>query len=110
MKTSNQAQVTVSKSRHSYFSFQWKSHFKKGKIVTNTDESIYNQLKENLTHHFFAEVCLNIDLSEKSGNRFIPREWFVVPLHVIDEVIQLLLNGNISNYRYDTEMEKIKLK
>lgn len=39
-----------------------------------------------------------------------PREWFVVPLHIIDEVIQLLLNGNITNYRYDTEMEKIKLK
>ena len=58
----------------------------------------------------FAEVCLNIDLSDKSGNRYILRGWFVVPLNVIDEVIQLLLNGNITNYRYDTEMEKIKLK
>ncbi|MDR7208766.1 GIY-YIG nuclease family protein [Flavobacterium piscis] len=65
---------------------------------------------ENLLHRFFAEACLNIDLYDKSGNRFIPREWFKVPLTVIDEVIELILNQNIVNYKYDFTMTKIILK
>lgn len=68
------------------------------------------QKLEGLIHRFFAEACLDIDLYDKSGNRYIPREWFVVPLHVIDEVIQLLLNGNIVNYRYDIANRKVVLK
>lgn len=68
------------------------------------------QKLEGLIHRFFAEACLDIDLYDKSGNRYIPREWFVVPLHVVDEVIQLLLNGNIVNYRYDIANRKVVLK
>jgi len=68
------------------------------------------QKLEGLIHRFFAEACLDIDLYDASGNRYIPREWFVVPLHVIDEVIQLLLNGNIVNYRYDIANRKVVLK
>lgn len=68
------------------------------------------QKLEGLIHRFFAEACLDIDLYDKSGNRFIPREWFVVPLTVIDEVIQLLLNGNIVNYKYDVTNRKVILK
>lgn len=65
---------------------------------------------ESLIHRFFAEACLDIDLYDKSGNRYIPREWFVVPLNIIDEVIQLLLNGNIVNYKYDVANRKVVLK
>lgn len=68
------------------------------------------QKLEGLIHRFFAEACLDIDLYDKSGNRYIPREWFVVPLHVIDEVIQLLLNGNIVNYKYDYNSSQVVLK
>lgn len=65
---------------------------------------------ESLLHRFFAEACLDIDLYDKSGNRYIPREWFVIPLNIIDEVIQLLLNGNIVNYKYDVANRKVVLK
>ncbi|GAQ12506.1 yeeC-like protein [Myroides odoratimimus] len=72
--------------------------------------SLNVQFFENLLHRFFAEVCLNVDLYDESGNRFVPREWFVVPLHIIDEVIQLLLNGSIINYRYNVENKRVILK
>ncbi|WP_244307455.1 GIY-YIG nuclease family protein [Flavobacterium fluviatile] len=65
---------------------------------------------ESLLHRFFAEVCLDIDLYDKYGSRFIPREWFKVPLPVIDEVIGLLLNQSIVNYKYDSSKKKIILK
>ncbi len=65
---------------------------------------------ENLLHKIFGSVCLNIDLFDDNGQRITPREWFVVPFDVIDEVISLLLNENILNYEYDATMKKIRLK
>lgn len=56
---------------------------------------------EHLIHRFFADVCLNIDINDEKGRRVTPREWFVVPLTIIDEAIQLILSGDIVNYRYD---------
>jgi hypothetical protein len=65
---------------------------------------------ESLLHRFFANACLDIDLFNEKGQRLNPREWFVVPFEVIEETIQLILNENIVNYEYDTEMKRIKLK
>jgi len=65
---------------------------------------------ENLLHRFFANACLDIDLFNEKGQRLNPREWFVVSFEVIEEAIQLILNGNILNYEYDTENKRIKFK
>ncbi|MBK0383320.1 GIY-YIG nuclease family protein [Pedobacter sp. SD-b] len=65
---------------------------------------------ENLIHRFFANNCLNIDIYDKNGKRQTPREWFMVPLPIIDEAINLLINGSIINYRYDVGSESILLK
>lgn len=65
---------------------------------------------ESLLHRFFANACLDIDLFNEKGQRLNPREWFVVPFEVIEEVIQLILNENIVNYKYDPVTKKIKLK
>ena len=65
---------------------------------------------ESLLHRFFANVCLDIDLFNEQGQRLNPREWFVVPFKVIEEVIELILNENIVNYEYDTVNKKVVLK
>src|SRR5690606_23302755 len=57
---------------------------------------------ENLIHRFFAEACLNIDVFDDKGRRITPREWFVVPLGIIEKVISLILSGEIVGYRYDS--------
>lgn len=67
-------------------------------------------LFENLIHRFFGESCLNIDLYNDQQQRITPREWFVVPLPVINEAINLLTKGIIINYRYDKEKQQILLK
>lgn len=64
---------------------------------------------ENLLHRFFATRCLNLDLFAK-GQRINPREWFVVPFHVIEDAIILIQNQQIFYYRYDPESESIKLR
>lgn len=79
-------------------------------IATYNCYSLNVQSFESLLHRFFAEACLNIDLFDNSGNRYTPREWFVVPINIIDEVIQLILNGNIIHYKYNFAKESLELK
>ena len=62
---------------------------------------------ELLLHRFFAEVCLSVDIHDDKGRRITPREWFVVPLPIIDKVIDLILNGEIVNYNYDVENKSL---
>lgn len=65
---------------------------------------------EKLLHRLFAASCLNIDLYSTSGIRIAPREWFIVPLSVLDEAINLFMIESIINYEYDVHNEKLTLK
>lgn len=65
---------------------------------------------ESFLHTFFGNSCLEIEVIDKNGNVHKPREWFIAPLDVIDRAIRLILNGQIVNYRYDSELQKIVLK
>ncbi len=68
---------------------------------------VNTQKFELLLHTFFAESCLEIDVFDHSGARHTPREWFVAPLHIIDSAIQLLISGEIVNYRFDPKLHEI---
>lgn len=75
--------------------------------------SVYNRNAdklENLLHRFFASSCLDIEFTNEKGQRINPREWFVVPFEVINEAVQLILNGNVVNYTFDFESKSIRLK
>jgi len=56
---------------------------------------------ELLLHTFFGKACLNVDVFDREGKRFSPREWFVAPLHIIEAAASMLVNGDIVNYTYD---------
>jgi len=62
---------------------------------------------EQLLHGFFGKACLNIDIFDEKGNRHTPREWFSVPLDVVDAAIGYILSGEIVQYRYDVDREMI---
>lgn len=38
------------------------------------------------------------------------REWFSVPLAVIDEAIELISAESVSNYEYDLEQKQLRLR
>jgi len=67
------------------------------------------QKLENLLHRFFSDSCLNVLIDDGKGGKLKPREWFIAPLEVIEEVIKLILNGNIVNYVYNPKTESIEL-
>lgn len=58
---------------------------------------------ENLIHRFFDSARLEIEIKDRFGHPVIPREWFLAPLFVIDEVVEKIKDGTISKYRYDIE-------
>lgn len=64
---------------------------------------------ESLLHRFFGKCCLNVDVYDAKKQRITPREWFVVPLEIIDQVISLIISGGIVNYKYDIESKQLKL-
>ena len=62
---------------------------------------------ENLLHRFFEVARLNIQISDRFGNPINPREWFLVPLFIIDEVVEKIKDGSLSKYRYDPNSVKL---
>lgn len=62
---------------------------------------------ENLLHRVFAEVRLDITQIDIKGRDYDPTEWFVASLNVIDQAIELIISGDIIDYSYDTQSQKL---
>jgi T5orf172 domain len=61
-----------------------------------------NRIKlENLIHRVFDPAQLDIEISDRFGNPVKPREWFLVPLFVVNEVVERIKDGSITQYVYD---------
>lgn len=61
------------------------------------------QKLEQLLHNFFGKACLNIDIFDENKKRCTPREWFIAPIGVIEQAIELIISGEVVKYRYDEE-------
>lgn len=71
-------------------------------IIATYKLSNINRTKlENLIHRIFGAARLDIEIKDRFGNPVIPREWFLVPLFVIDEAVERIKDGTITDYRYD---------
>ena len=69
---------------------------------------VYNlnpQKFENLIHIFFNERCLDVKIADNKGKNSKPKEWYVVPIKIIERVIQLIISGEIINFKYDSKKE-----
>lgn len=58
---------------------------------------------EALLQKFFGSARLDLELQDRFGATVKPREWFLVPLEVIEEVIEKIKEGTIDQFRYDLE-------
>ncbi len=61
------------------------------------------QKLENLLHKVFGAGQINLSIPDRFGNTVKPREWFLVPLNVIDEAVQRIRDRSILKYRYDPQ-------
>ncbi len=58
---------------------------------------------EALLHKFFDHVRLDVQLQDRFGIPVKPREWFLVPLEVVESVITKIKEGSLDQFRYDPE-------
>lgn len=58
---------------------------------------------ETLLQKFFGGARLELELTDRFGAPVKPREWFLVPLEIIEEVIEKIEKGTIDQFRYDRE-------
>jgi hypothetical protein len=77
-------------------------------IVASYELFNVNRTKlENLIHRIFGNARLEIQVIDRFGQTVVPREWFLVPLSVIEEAIERITTGDISDYAYDPEKAKL---
>lgn len=62
---------------------------------------------ENLLHRFFSDVALDIEIPDRFGNFVRPREWFLVPIQIIDNVVELIKSRTITQYQYDASAANV---
>lgn len=66
------------------------------------------QKLESLIHRVFAAAQINPTIPDRFGHMVKPREWFLVPLHVIDEAVQRIRDRSIVNCVYDPSSGTLK--
>ena len=59
---------------------------------------------EKLLHQVFAAAQLDITIADRFGNPVQPKEWFLVPLPMINEAVQRIRDGSITEVRYKPEI------
>jgi hypothetical protein len=62
---------------------------------------------EDIFHRIFVTAQLDLTIHDRFGHPVRPREWFLVPLHVIDEAVQRIRDGSITDVVYDPQSARL---
>ncbi len=62
---------------------------------------------EGLFHGIFAPAQIELTIPDRFGRSVRPKEWFLVPLHVIDEAVQCIRDGSIAHMVYDPKAARL---
>jgi hypothetical protein len=62
---------------------------------------------ESIFHRLFGAVQLDLTIADRFGHPVKPREWFLVPLQVIDEAVRRIQDGSITQVSYDPQSEQL---
>ena len=60
-----------------------------------------------LSHESPLSARLEIEITDRFGKPVKAREWFLVPLSVIDEVVDKITTGTIGQFYYDPETAQL---
>jgi hypothetical protein len=76
-------------------------------VATYRLHNINRTRMENIFHRLFGAVQLDLTIEDRFGKPVKPREWFVVPLHVIDEAVARIRDGTITKLVYDLQTARL---
>jgi hypothetical protein len=71
-------------------------------IVATYKLANINRFKlEQVLHKLLEPARLEIEIKDRFGRPVKAREWFLVPLFIIDEIVDRIKDGTIGGYYYD---------
>ncbi|MFN7399161.1 MAG: GIY-YIG nuclease family protein [Sandaracinobacter sp.] len=79
-------------------------------VATYTLYNINRAKLENLIHRIFDPARLDIEIKDRFGNPVIPREWFLVPRFVVDDAVERIKDGTITDYIYNPQAASLALR
>jgi hypothetical protein len=62
---------------------------------------------ENLIHRIFEPARYDVEIRDRFGRPVVPREWFMVPLFVIDEAVERIRDRSIVDFTYDPKAARL---
>jgi hypothetical protein len=77
-------------------------------IATYKLANINRTKLENIIHRFLSAAKLEIEIKDRFGKLVKAREWFLVPVFIIDEMVDKIKEGTIGDYYYDIASAKIQ--
>ncbi|MCX7258098.1 MAG: GIY-YIG nuclease family protein [Polaromonas sp.] len=76
-------------------------------VATYTLHNLNRIKLENIFHRLFGAAQIDLTLEDRFGQSVKPREWFLVPLHVIDEAVERIRDGSITEVVYDPKTARL---
>lgn len=61
---------------------------------------------EGLIHRALGPARLDLSAGDRFGKTVQPREWFLVPLSAIDELVAKISDGSVTAFHYDPEQAR----
>jgi len=77
-------------------------------VATYKLANINRHKLENLIQSFFKNAKLDIDIKDRFGKPVNPKEWFLVPIFIIDDVVERIKDGTIGDHYYDVASAGLK--
>ena len=76
-------------------------------VATYKLHNISRTKLEGIFHRLFGAAQLDLTIEDRFGHPVKPREWFLVPLQAIDEAVQRICNGAVTEVVYDPSIARL---
>jgi len=63
---------------------------------------------EKIFHRLFSDVQIDLEIQDRFGRPIKPKEWFLVPLQVIDDAVRYIQNNSITEYLYNPKSASLE--
>ena len=74
-------------------------------VATYKVVNLHSQKFEDMVHQILKPVQFHVTVVDDDGLSHEPKEWFVVPLNVIDIIIARIMDNSILGYTYNAAMQ-----
>ena len=74
-------------------------------VATYKVVNLHSQKFEDLVHQVLQAVQFHVTVIDDEGKSHEPKEWFVVPLNVVNVIIEKIMDGSIVGYTYNPDMQ-----